>query len=72
VERSGRRELLISKNRVQTVLLVVPFGFFVFGLLAYRTYTGQPPIVVGFLAGVLLVEAIGLGRGRGRVLPLVR
>ena len=24
--------------------LVVLFGFFVLGLLAYRTYTGQPPI----------------------------
>ena len=28
-------------------------------------------IVVGFLAGVLLVEVIGPGRGRGRVLPLM-
>src|SRR5918998_190798 len=28
-------------------------------------------IVVSFLAGVLLVEAVGPGRGRGRVLPLV-
>jgi hypothetical protein len=28
-------------------------------------------IVVSFLAGVLLVEAVGPGRGRGQVLPLV-
>lgn len=40
----GRRELLVSKGWVQAVALVVLFGFFVLGLLAYRTYTGQPPI----------------------------
>jgi nitric oxide reductase subunit B len=45
VERgSGRRELLVSKGWVQAVALVVLFGFFVLGLLAYRTYSGQPPI----------------------------
>lgn len=41
---SGRRELLISKGWVQAVALVVLFGSFVLGLLAYRTYTGQFPI----------------------------
>jgi nitric oxide reductase subunit B len=41
---TGRRELLVSKGWVQAVALVVLFGFFVLGLLAYRTYTGQPPI----------------------------
>jgi nitric oxide reductase subunit B len=41
---SGRRGLLISKGWVQAVVLVVLFGFFVLGLLAYRTYSGQPPI----------------------------
>jgi nitric oxide reductase subunit B len=44
VERSGRRGLLISKGWVQAVALVVLFGFFVLGLLAYRAYSGQPPI----------------------------
>ena len=44
VRASGRRELLVSKGWVQAVALVVLFGFFVLGLLAYRTYTGQPPI----------------------------
>ena len=29
---------------MQAVALVVLFGFFVLGLLAYRTYTEQPPI----------------------------
>jgi nitric oxide reductase subunit B len=39
-----RRPLLVSKGWVQAVALVVLFGFFVLGLLAYRTYTEQPPI----------------------------
>jgi len=33
VERSGRRELLVSKGWVQAVALVVLFGFFVLGFL---------------------------------------
>ena len=41
---TGRRELLVSKGWVQAVALVVLFGFFVLGLLAYRAYSGQPPI----------------------------
>jgi nitric oxide reductase subunit B len=36
--------LLVSKGWVQAVLLVVLFGFFVLGLLAYRTYQAKPPI----------------------------
>ena len=44
VGEAGRRGLLVSKGWVQAVALVVLFGFFVLGLLAYRTYTGQPPI----------------------------
>jgi nitric oxide reductase subunit B len=41
---TGRRELLVSKGWVQAIALVVLFGFFVLGLLAYRAYAGQPPI----------------------------
>lgn len=44
VNGSGRRELLVSKGWVQAVLLVLLFGFFVLGLLAYRTYDAKPPI----------------------------
>ncbi len=40
---SGRRPLLVSKTWVQAVGLVVLFGFFVLGLLAYRTYKAEPP-----------------------------
>ena len=39
-----RRELLVSKGWVQAVVLVILFGFFVLGLLAYRTYEAKPPI----------------------------
>jgi nitric oxide reductase subunit B len=42
--RSGRRGLLVSRGWVQAAVLVFLFGFFVLGLLAYRTYSGQPPI----------------------------
>ncbi len=44
IQDSNRRELLVAKGWVQAVLLVFLFSFFVLGLLAYRTYTGQPPI----------------------------
>ena len=39
-----RRELLISKGWVQAAILVTLVGFFILGLLAYRTYTEQPPV----------------------------
>ena len=38
------RALLVSRAWVQAVALVMVFGFFVLGLLAYRTYTDEPPI----------------------------
>ena len=44
MEGSERRELLVSKGWVQGVALVLLFGFFVMGLLAYRTYDAKPPI----------------------------
>ena len=40
----GKRELLISKTWFQVAALVFVFGFFVLGLLAYRTYKSDPPI----------------------------
>src|SRR5262245_25399483 len=40
----GRREFLISKIWLQAVVLVVLCGFFVLGLLAYRTYVAHPPV----------------------------
>jgi len=40
-ETPRRRELLVSKTWVQASVVVFLIGFFVLGLLAYRTYT--PP-----------------------------
>ena len=41
---TGRRELLVSKGWVQAVALTFVFGFFLLGLIGYKTYSGQPPI----------------------------
>lgn len=40
----NKRDLLVSKGWIQAVAVVVLFGFFVLGLLAYRTYSGEAPI----------------------------
>ena len=42
--QQGRNELAISKGWVQGVALVFIFGFFVMGVLAYRTYTASMPL----------------------------
>ena len=47
---SSRPELLVSKAWIQGAALVVLFGFFVLGLLAYRTYVAGPPIPAVVLA----------------------
>ncbi len=44
MEGAGRRPFLISKGWIQVVVLVILAGFFVLGLLAYRTYQAKPPI----------------------------
>jgi nitric oxide reductase subunit B len=41
---ASKRAFLISRIWIQAVILVIVFGFFVLGLLAYKTYTGEPPI----------------------------
>jgi len=51
MEKSSNRGLLVSKGWIQAVALVVVFGFFVLGLLAYRTYTDQPPIPARVVGG---------------------
>jgi len=40
----AKRELLISKGWIQAVVIVGLCGFLLLGLLAYRTYTDEPPI----------------------------
>ena len=43
-ETPQKRDLLVSKGWLQAVAFVMLFGFFVMGLLAYRTYAGEAPI----------------------------
>ena len=44
MEGSQRRALLVSKGWIQAVVLVMLVGFFILGLLAYRTYMAHPPV----------------------------
>ncbi len=39
-----KRSLMVSSKWGQAIVIVFLFGFFVMGLLAYRTYTSEPPI----------------------------
>ena len=41
---SARRALLVSGGWMQAVVIVVLCGFLILGILAYRTYTDEPPI----------------------------
>jgi nitric oxide reductase subunit B len=43
-ETTTKRGFLLSRGWIQAVILVFLFGFFVLGFLAFRTYTGEPPI----------------------------
>lgn len=40
----AKRDLLISKSWIQAIIVVGLFGFLILGILAYRTYTDEPPI----------------------------
>jgi nitric oxide reductase subunit B len=44
MNESAQRGLLISKSWIQAVVIVVVCGFLILGILAYRTYTDEPPI----------------------------
>lgn len=48
--REDRRPLLVSRGWVQAAALVFLFGFFVLGLLAYRTYQAEPPVPASVVA----------------------
>src|SRR6202795_2073050 len=54
-----KRDLLVSKAWLQAVAIVILFGFFILGFLAYRTYMGEAPIparVVDPAGGVLFTH----------------
>src|SRR5579884_1553642 len=44
MEQDRKRGLMVSSRWGQAIVIVFIFGFFVMGLLAYRTYTSEPPI----------------------------
>lgn len=44
MQAEEKRPFLISRGWLQAVVLVVLFGFFVLGFLAYETYSFEPPI----------------------------
>ena len=44
MDKPSSRELMVSKGWIQAVALVMLVGFFIMGLLAYYTYTDEPPI----------------------------
>ncbi len=61
-----RRGFLISRVWIQATVLVVLFGFFVLGLLAYRTYQAKPPVPGRVVdpAGRVLFTADDVKRGQ--------
>ena len=40
----NRRALMISSGWIQAAVIVLLIGFFIMGILAYYTYTDEPPI----------------------------
>src|ERR1700682_2951811 len=44
MDEPAKRKMLISKGWMQAVVIVVLCGFLILGVLAYRTYTDEPPI----------------------------
>src|SRR5262249_39061280 len=60
------RPFLISKVWIQVVVLVVLSGFFVLGLLAYRTYMAHPPVPARVVdqSGQLLFTGDDISKGQ--------
>ena len=44
MNESPKRTLLISNGWIQAIVIVILCGFLILGMLAYRTYTDEPPI----------------------------
>jgi len=62
-----QRQLLVARGWIQAVAIVMIFGFAVLGMLAYRTYTGEPPIParVSDAAGHVLFTKADILAGQG-------
>ena len=67
MEPLPQRGPLIAKSWMQAIVVVLLFGFFILGFLAYRTYTGQPPIPARVTdpAGSVLFTADDIRAGQG-------
>lgn len=67
MEQTDRRTLLISKGWIQAIVIVVVCGFLILGMLAYRTYTDEPPIPTRVVdpAGRVLFTAADVFAGQG-------
>lgn len=65
-----KRDFLLTKGWIQAVILVLLFGFFVLGFLAFRTYTGEPPIPAKVIGpdGRLLFTGANIMSGQGTFL----
>ena len=65
-----KRDFLLAKAWIQAVLLVTLFGFLILGILAYNTYTGQPPIPAKVLDpdGRLIFTRADIMAGQGTFL----
>lgn len=60
------RELLVSKGWIQAAALVALCGFLLLGILAYRTYTDEPPIPARVMGadGQLLFTGADISAGQ--------
>ncbi|HET7149785.1 MAG TPA: hypothetical protein VFI60_00120, partial [Candidatus Acidoferrum sp.] len=67
MEQTEKRTLLISKGWIQAIVIVVACGFLILGMLAYRTYTDEPPIPSRVVdpAGRVLFSAADVSAGQG-------
>ena len=66
VESPGRRDLLVSRTWIQAAVLVFLVGFFILGLLAYRTYMAEPPVPDRVLdrAGAVVYTGRDISKGQ--------
>ncbi|UFS95126.1 nitric-oxide reductase large subunit [Nocardia huaxiensis] len=64
--QDSKRQLLVGKGWIQACALVALFGFFIMGLLAFRTYDDGPPIPdrVQTADGTLLFTGDDIGEGQ--------
>ncbi len=66
MDTNSKRGLIVSSKWGQAIVIVFLFGFFVMGLLAYWTYTSQPPIPAQVVdpSGKVLFTKADITRGQ--------